>query len=203
MFAGLFAKVAANAVLGRVAANAKADWAAIPPKVKLAIAIGILVLILFFVHQHVAHKAIAAAEKRGYAHAIADVKAEQARTDARARARKQRIEAAAATITKKAEVHHEQAVADIAGDAGAMRLRWSPRVEPGRYAGGGLPGLPGPAGGGDGAAHGTLPELVEVPRVPLIDHGELCDVDRAKLETLQGWIRDQAALAKQMQNGGK
>lgn len=203
MFAGLIAKIGANAVLGRVAANAKSDWARIPPKVKLAIAIAILVLILFFVHQHVAHKAIAAAEKRGYDHAIADVKAEQARVDARARARKQRIEAAAVTITKKAEVHHEKAVADIARDAGAMRVRWSPTIEPGRYASGGLPGLSGPAGGSDGTAEGALPELVEIPRLPLIDHGELCDVDRAKLETLQGWIRDQAALAKQIQNGGK
>lgn len=164
----------------------------IPRPVWKWLALGAAALALFLVHQHVARKQISAAEKRGYDRAIADVKAAQARTDAAARARKARIDTAATKITTKAEAHYEQAASDIAGDARALRLRRPPIVEPVRVTSRALPGFPGGAGGGDGAAQGEVPGLAQIPWLELVDHGELCDLDRAKLATLQGWIRDQA-----------
>lgn len=200
MFAFL-APAALRLILGRAFANAKSDLAKIPPKGWLIIAIVLAIVVGFFVHQHRAHAAIAAAEKRGYDHAIADVKAQQARVDARARARKARIETAATRITQKTEAHLAKTVTDIAGDARALRVRGAPRLEPVRVTGGALPGLPGAAGGGDGAAQGAVSGLAQVPWIELVDHGELCDVDRAKLGALQGWIREQAALHNGGNNG--
>lgn len=197
MFAFL-APAALRLILGRAFTNAKSDLAKIPPKGWLIIAIVLAIVVGFFVHQHYAHAAIKAAEKRGYDQAIVDVKAEQARLDARARARKARIETAATNITQKTEVHLAKTVTDIAGDARALRLRGAPRLEPIRITGGALPGFSGAAGLGDGAAQGAVLGLAQVPWGELVDHGELCDVDRAKLGALQGWIREQAAL----HNGG-
>lgn len=194
-------KLGAKMLLGRAVTNAKADIAAIPPKVKLAIAGLVLLAVLFFVHQHVAHKRLKAQFNAGYAKAIADVAERQKKTDAAARQRKQRIDGAAVKITQKAEAHHEQAVADIARDAGALRLRRPPRVEPIRVTGGDLPGFPGAAGGRDGAASRAVPGLAEIPWLELVDHGELCDVDRAKLETLQQWLRDQRDLQQRAIEG--
>jgi lysozyme len=183
-------------LLGRAVGHAKARLGGDPAQGEAA-DLAIALVAAFFIHQHIARNAIKAADKAGYDRAKAEDVAATKKLAVRARA----IETAGATITTKAEVHHEKAVADIARDAGAMRLRWTPRIELGRGTGPSLPGVPDAAGGGDGTAQGALPELVEVPRLGLIDHGELCDVDRAKLETLQQWLRDEAAL--QQNKGGK
>lgn len=175
----------------------------LPAKDWLIIGIALALGAAFFAHQHYAHAAIAAAEQRGYDRAIADVKAQQKRVDARARERKARIEAAATNITQKTEVHLEKTVTDIAGDARALRVRGAPASGSIRVTGGGVLGLPGAAGGRDGAAQGALSGLAEIPWIPLVDHGELCDVDRAKLGALQGWIREQQQLHNGGNNNGK
>lgn len=63
---GLVAGIGIKAVLGGAVSKAKAGFAAIPPKVKIALAIIIAVVILFFVHQHYAHKALKAQYTAGY-----------------------------------------------------------------------------------------------------------------------------------------
>jgi hypothetical protein len=203
MFSGLVAKFGLNLLWGKIAGNAKRDWALISPKEKLEILGVIVATIAMLIHVHIAHRHLREAKAAGDAAGYARAKAEDLAFTKKLAARARGIEQGGAVITKKAEVHHAQAVADIAADAGAMRVRWSPRIAPSRRdASGGLPGFPDAAGGSDGAAQGALPELVEIPRLGLIDHGELCDVDRAKLDTLQKWILDEAA-AQQKAMGGK
>jgi hypothetical protein len=56
--AGIAVATGARALAGRGVANARSDWAAIPPKVKLAGLAILAAIALVLVHQHYAHKAI-------------------------------------------------------------------------------------------------------------------------------------------------
>lgn len=159
MFTGLIAKIAANAVLGRVAANAKSDWARIPPKVKLAIALAILLLVLFLVHQHVAHNRITAADKAGYDRRASEDAA--ALRDLRQRVRN--AETNAATIAANERNKHEQAVHANAAAAGAILLH-GPGAASCRFDN--HPGLPA-AAGGSGKAGGAADAALD----PMPDGG--------------------------------
>lgn len=159
MFTGLFAKIAANAVFGRVVANAKSDWARIPPKVKLAIAIAILLLVLFLVHQHVAHNRITAADKAGYDRRASEDEA--ALRDLRQRVRN--AETNAATIAAAERNKHEQAIHANAAAAGALLLR-GPGAASCRFDD--HPALPAGAGG-SGKAGGAADVAVD----PMPDGG--------------------------------
>jgi hypothetical protein len=91
---GMALRGGVKAVAGRALANGKADVAVVPPKVKLAL-LGLLVLVaLFFVHQHIAHKALAKAR----ADERVKVNAEWHRELAKARAR-----AVASAATRRSE----------------------------------------------------------------------------------------------------
>lgn len=196
------APAALKLFFGGAYAKAKDVASRIPPKGWLIIGLIVAAIVGFLVHQHEAHKALeerySTGYSTGYAKAIADVKAEQAKVDAAARKRKARIETAATNITEKKETNLANDLSDIARDARALRVRGAPAIEPRRIAGGALPGLPGAAELGNGNAAREVPGLAEIPWGELVDHGEACDVDRAKLETLQSWIREQA----QLHNGG-
>jgi hypothetical protein len=185
-------RIGAKLLLGRAAANAKADLAAIPPKVKLAL-LGILLLVAgFFVHQHIAHKRIKAADAAGYARAKSEDAAAAKAIAARARA----IEGKARAFTQTVEVHLAKDTDDTRALARDLRLRRPPGAQPVCSASRAMPGVPDAAGGGDGPAQGEVPGLAAVPWLELVDHGEQCDFDRAKLTALQTWINGQAAIHK-------
>jgi hypothetical protein len=196
LFAGLFAKLAANAVLGRAAANARADFAAIPPKVKLYAAIAIGLLGLFFIHQHVAHKAIAGARAAGYAAAKSEDKAAADKIAAHALAVKHQVDELHAAIVHQERVHYDNQAASNRALAAALRLRVQQhaQVQSGSYPGTdlpGAPGAPGAAGGSQARADAGMAEpTATVSANQLIDYAEQCDDDHAARITIEdAWAR--------------
>lgn len=177
----------------------------VPPKVWIALAIFAALVGAFFWHQHVAGKALkaryAAGDAAGYARAKAEDKAAADRIAARARS----IEGKGREVTKKVEERHAQSLDRIHADARALRLRQPPGSVFGqRRSGQTVPGLPDAAGSGDGAVPGAIPGLAQVPWLDLVDHGERCDVDRAKLKALQDWIKlESKAFSNDANPGGK
>lgn len=189
--AALVAKFGLKVVLGTGRSYARK----VPPKVWIALAIAAALLVGYLVHQHRAHNALKAAHDAGYTQA----KAEDVEAARKIAARARQIEANGRVITQKVEVQHAKDNARVNDNARDLRLRAPPGIGGVRVTGSALPGLSGPTGSGDGAAQGAISGLAQIPWLPLIDHGELCDLDRAKLTALQSWV----ALQRKAQDEGK
>lgn len=172
------APAALKLLLGRMWGNAKADVARIPPKVKLALLGLACALALFFVHQHIAHKALAAA----YNHGKSD---EAAAIAKKALALKTRIDALTSRIALDERNKNDAENRRISAAADALRLRGpgkascSVHSQPAAAAGGHDHG-----GTGD-VAVGPLPDgarvdLIGLPFADTVDFAKNHDSWRAE-----------------------
>ena len=203
-FLGSFAaKFGLKMLLGRVTTNAKADIAAIPPKVKLAIAGVLLLVILFFVHQHIAHKHLEAADKAGYARAKAEDAAELAAAHRQAIEARQKAEAIGIQISRETQEKNNAEARNIARDAGDLRLRGpgQARCRPVDHS-----GVPA-GGGGYGASSGRpdaagpqvpADELAAVPWLWLVGRAEQSDLNRSEVLSWREWYDRQFKAWEQM-----
>jgi hypothetical protein len=198
-------KLGAKMLFGRVAANAKADIAAIPPKVKLAIAGVLLLVALFFVHQHIAHKHLKAADKAGYDRAKAEDAAQLAAAHRQALEARARAEAIGAEISRNTREKNDEEARNIARSArdvlvrGPGEARCRPVDHSGVPAGGGGYGA---AGGQPDAAGPQVPadELAAVPWPWLVGRAEQADLNRSEVLTWREWYDRQFKAWEQMRS---
>lgn len=198
--------------LGKLASfgrGAKDVAARIPPKVKLAIAGILLLVVLFFVHQHIAHKRLKAADAAGYARGVQVYKRALEIVHARAIERRKRFERGSAAITTDVRTRHDQNDRNSIALAGDVRLRGPgaarcrPVDNPGVPAGAGGYG----AGGGAGAAQvAGLPgqggvELIAVPFPGAVAFGEVSDLNRNEVLAWREWYDRQFKAWEQMRKG--
>lgn len=203
---GLGAKVLFNAK--RDAGLVAGWWGSLSPRARKWILIAIAAIAGFFIHQHYAHKALNAADVAGYQRALHDVKAAQDKARARARAHKQQVEAKDASSAEKAKEAYAKDTSDLGAAYDELRRRGAPQVQRGGRGQGSVPGVPGDPVGAPAAAQGTDARLLEglepvvvVSWPELLEHGESCDVDRARLTRLQDLVRDVAANHNGGNNG--
>ncbi len=145
--------------------------------------IGLAILAAVLWHQHIAHNAIAAAEKRGEARAYANVERQARELTAKADALNGKI--AGAMREKNREEN-----ARIAADADDLRLRG-----PGAARCAGVTRLPAAAGGSQSAGRNgdaTGPQMppadsAAVPWGWLVDRGEEHDLNRAEVLAWRDW----------------
>jgi hypothetical protein len=147
---GIVAGIGFRAVAGKAIANAKSDFAAIPPKVKLALLAIALLAVAVIVHQRFAHKAIRAAElageATGEARANAAWSAQVRQAKAAAETARLKAEALSRSIANQERTRHEEALRRDAADAGTLLLR-GPGAAAGRRGPVDHPGVPAGAGG--------------------------------------------------------
>lgn len=153
----------------------------VPRQVWIGIGSALLLAGLIWLHQHKAHQAITAAEKRG-----------EDRAYARVEAKAIKLAKDAAAISAKARSLNNETNRRIAADADHLRVRGPGRaaclnpVTPssGRYvAPVGKPDVAGPdLPTADGEAL-----LAAVPWPWLVDRAEQCDLNRAEAETWRAW----------------
>jgi hypothetical protein len=121
---------------------------------------------------------------------------------ARARAHKQAIETADAVSAEKARNDYAKDTGDLGAGYDELRRQPPPRVQPVGGSQGSLPGLSGDPFGAPATAEGKDArlfagadgaELAVVNWPELLNHGQSCDVDRARLKALQDLVRGFAA----------
>jgi hypothetical protein len=203
--AGMAIGAGVKMVAGKVISGAKSTFAAIPPKVKLAIAGALLLVALFFVHQHVAHKHLKAADKAGYDRAKAEDAAELAVAHRQALDARAKAEAAAAEISRSTKEKNNAEARNIARDAGDLRLRGpgEARCRPIDHS-----GVP-TGGGGHVAASGQpdaagpqvpADELAAVPWPWLVGRAEQADLNRSEVLSWREWYDRQFKAWEQMRS---
>jgi hypothetical protein len=208
---GLAVSVGAKAIAGRMVANAKRDIAAIPPKVKLAIAGALIVMALFFVHQHVAHKRLKAADAAGYARAKAEDAAAMKKAHDEAAAARARQEQVGATITNEVRTRHDQEDRNIAvrardvGLRGAGAARCGPLDYSDLSAGAGRSQQAGRSGD---VAVGQLPpgegvELIGLPVPGTVAFAEQHDTLRNEVLTWREWYDRQFKAWERFRSNGE
>lgn len=203
--AGLALSVGAKAVAGKVMGGAKSMFAAIPPKVKLAIAGILLLVVLFFVHQHIAHKHLKVADKAGYARAKAEDAAELAEAHRQALEARARAEAIGAEISRNTREKNDEEARNIARSArdvlvrGPGEARCRPLDHSGVSAGGGEYGA---AGGRSDASGPGMPadELAAVPWPWLVGRAEQADLNRSEVLSWREWYARQFKAWEQMRS---
>jgi hypothetical protein len=130
---GIVAGIGFRAVAGKAIANAKSDFAAIPPKVKLALLAIALLAVAVIVHQRFAHKAIRAAElageATGEARANAAWSAQVRQAKAAAETARLKAEALSRSIANQERTRHEEAASTSAlvrgaGDRERRAVTW-------------------------------------------------------------------------------
>jgi hypothetical protein len=196
----------ARLLAGKAVSNAKRDWAAIPPKVKLVIAGLLAAIALYFVHQHYAHKAMKVQYDAGYAQATADIeKAAKKRTEQDTK-RAAQVNQDNARSSQEEGNAVDQARSLTNALAADLLLRPSPKVR-GHCAavGAGVPGASAASGGPDASGRAVDDGVVELTRAQweeLIRRAAGKDVDSEKLtgwqrsyarwwQAYQGWLADQ------------
>ena len=189
---GLALSIGAKAVAGKAISGAKNIFAAIPPKAKLAIAGVLLLIVLFFVHQHIAHKHLKAADKAGYDRAKAEDAAELAAAHRQALEARRQAEAAGAEISRNTREKNDEEARNIARDAGDLRLRGPGQARCRQLDHSGLPAGGGghdAVGGQPDAAGSEMPagELAAVPWPWLVGRAEQADLNRAEVLSWREW----------------
>jgi hypothetical protein len=192
MFASLIAKFGLGLLWGRVKTSTANGWNALPPKVKLGLAALVVAIVLFIGHQWYAKRQLKASYNAGYAKAIADVTAAEAKKVAPLKDAK--IEGDARVAAKvegvRKNVDHQDAHIDSNVDA-LMRVYAAPTGGVRRDAGSGVPGGNATAGAGpanaranDGLADANSEPTITVPAKQLITRAGICDRDYV---ALKGW----------------
>jgi hypothetical protein len=165
---------------------------AVPRRVWIGLAVAAVIVAAIVWHQHRAHSAIAAAEKRGEDRADARWAAKIARVAKQAAALRIRAEATSAAITKQVRTNYDTQARDIAAGADALRLRGPgqaycrpldhPRVS-------GIAGGSGSAGGSADVAGPQMPagDGAAVPWGWLVDRAEQSDLNRAEVLAWRDW----------------
>lgn len=207
MFEGLLAKLALGTVWSKVKTNAVHDWQAIPPKARLWVIIGVAAIVLGFAHQWYAHRELKKARAEGYAQAVSDIRAAEAKKVAPLKAAKVEVDAKNVATNTQVRKTHDAQDTHISGNLADL-LGVLDRAQGGvrGNAGGNLPGFAAGAGAqrtaasaDDGLAQDAAAQggaagdvLIAVPGRQLYTRAAQCDRDYAALtaweDGYQGWL---------------
>jgi hypothetical protein len=183
MFAGWIAKLGLGLLWNRAKTNAKADWQAISPKVRLWIIGAIVVTILGVAHQWYAHRQLNKRYDDGYKQAVHDEAEKLKNANAR-------IEALSAEIAADERKKNDEVVDRIDAHANAISVRG-----PGKAV---CPGVPAAPGGYQARPGAVVPDVARVPypewqqliALPFDDtvaFGKQCDVNAAEVRAWHSW----------------
>lgn len=185
---GIIASMGLKAIAGTAIAKTKAGYAAIPPKVKLAIVGIIAAIFLIWLHQHVAHKRLKAQYDAGYTQRGLD-DAEAARKE------KAKLDAATTWISELERTKNVEAHKRVDRDADAVLLRGPGLATCRGGSSAPSPALRRPSAATDVTVDGQVDRLPDTGGVDLIalpfpdavafarEH-DACEVDRASWENL-------------------
>jgi hypothetical protein len=202
MFAFL-APAALKLLLGRMWTNAKADYARIPPKVKLVLLALALAFAAFLLHQHVAHKALKAADQAGYNRRASEDAAALVELQRRVRTAEANGTAIATDTRSKNDASnsainaHADALSMRGPGAARCRQVSNPVVPAASSEHGAGSDRPADAAGGSVPAGDGQSNLAAVPFDWLVNRARQCDLDRAENLSWRDWyVRESAEWQK-------